>query len=158
MDASQQSRVLLPSPVPQNLPWSVAWRAAEETAEEVQVEMRVIYEQHCDSGWWGGKTGSWRPAGDVLLPSLTATSSLLTTECLCSDCSKGDTKEAPFWNGFESKNHKGWKTPLETSCPTVHLSPMFPTKPCPSVQHLNISWTPPGMVTQVPPWAACSST
>ena len=32
-----------------------------------------------------------------------------------------------------------------------------PTKPCPSVQLVNISWTVPGMVTPPPPWAACTS-
>jgi len=34
----------------------------------------------------------------------------------------------------------------------------FSTNLCPSVQHLNISWAPLGMVTQPLPWAACSST
>jgi len=34
----------------------------------------------------------------------------------------------------------------------------FLTKPCLLVQHLNVSWTPPGMVTPPPPWAAHSST
>jgi len=29
----------------------------------------------------------------------------------------------------------------------------FPTKPCPSVLHLNVSWIPLGTVTQPPPWA-----
>ena len=30
--------------------------------------------------------------------------------------------------------------------------------PCPSVPHLRISWTAPGMVTSLSPWAACSNT
>ena len=38
--------------------------------------------------------------------------------------------------------------------PTYHR---FPTKPCPLVQHLNISWTPLWMVTQPLPRAARSS-
>ena len=40
---------------------------------------------------------------------------------------------------LESQNHQGWKRTLRSSSPTVHLSPIFPTMPCPSaVQHLNI--------------------
>ena len=31
------------------------------------------------------------------------------------------------------------------------------TKPCPAVPHLHVFSTPPGMVTQSPPWAACSN-
>jgi len=33
----------------------------------------------------------------------------------------------------------------------------FLIKPCPSVQHLNVSWMPPGMVTSPPPWPKPSS-
>ena len=33
----------------------------------------------------------------------------------------------------------------------------MPAKPCPEVPHLNVFWTPPGMVTQPLPWAACSN-
>jgi len=47
--------------------------------------------------------------------------------------------------------------PLRSSGSTVNLSPIFPNKPCPSVQHLKVSWTPPGTATPSPPWAACSS-
>jgi len=39
--------------------------------------------------------------------------------------------------------------------PTYHQ--YFPTKPCPLVLHLNVSWTPPGMVTPPLLWAAHSS-
>ena len=35
---------------------------------------------------------------------------------------------------------------------------LFPTKPHHLVQHLNVSLTPPGMVTSPPFWAAYSST
>ena len=31
---------------------------------------------------------------------------------------------------------------------------MVLTKPCPSTQHPNVPWTPPGLVTPPPPWAA----
>ena len=34
---------------------------------------------------------------------------------------------------------------------------MYPTKPCPSLHHLNFSWAPPELVTPPPPWSACSS-
>uniref|UniRef100_G3UPC3 Calsyntenin 2 n=1 Tax=Meleagris gallopavo TaxID=9103 RepID=G3UPC3_MELGA len=30
----------------------------------------------------------------------------------------------------ESQNHQSWKRSLKSSSPTVHLSPIFPTKPC----------------------------
>ena len=30
-----------------------------------------------------------------------------------------------------------------------------PAKPCPEVPYLHIFWTPPGMMTPPPPWAAC---
>ena len=39
---------------------------------------------------------------------------------------------------LESQNHQGWKRTLRSSSPTVHLSPIFPTKPRPSVQHVNV--------------------
>ena len=54
-------------------------------------------------------------------------------------------------------NHQCWKRPPRSSSPTIHPLPIFPTEPCPSVQNLNTSWTPPGMVTPSPPWAAHSS-
>ena len=41
--------------------------------------------------------------------------------------------------------------------PTIHLSPIFPTKPRSSI-HLCISSTPPVTVTPPPPWAARSRT
>ena len=44
---------------------------------------------------------------------------------------------------------------IQSKSSTYHQ--YFPTKPCPSVQHLNISWAPPGTVIPPPPWAACSS-
>jgi len=56
----------------------------------------------------------------------------------------------------ELQNQKGWKRPPRSSSPTVYLSPMFPTKPHPSVQQLHVSWMPPGMVTPSPPWALSS--
>lgn len=49
----------------------------------------------------------------------------------------------------ESQNHHGWKRPLRSSSPTIHLSP---TKL--SIQNPNVPWTPPGLVTPPPPWAA----
>ena len=42
---------------------------------------------------------------------------------------------------IESQHHQGWKRPLRSSSPTIHVSPVFPTKPCTLIQHLNISWT-----------------
>ena len=40
----------------------------------------------------------------------------------------------------ESQNHQGWKRPLRSSSPTIHLSPIFPTQPYPSSKHfLNTS-------------------
>ena len=33
----------------------------------------------------------------------------------------------------------------------------MPTKPYPKVPHLRVFWTPPGMRTPPPPWAACSN-
>ena len=36
---------------------------------------------------------------------------------------------------------------------TIHLPPMALTNPHPSAQHLNVPWTPPGLVTPPPPWA-----
>uniref|UniRef100_A0A8C9F5K0 Fibronectin type III domain containing 3A n=1 Tax=Pavo cristatus TaxID=9049 RepID=A0A8C9F5K0_PAVCR len=39
----------------------------------------------------------------------------------------------------ESWNYQGWKRLPRPSSPTTHLSPTFPTKPCPSVQRLNVS-------------------
>jgi len=33
----------------------------------------------------------------------------------------------------------------------------MPTKPCPEVPHLHVFCTPPGTVTQPPPWAAYSN-
>ena len=47
--------------------------------------------------------------------------------------------------------------PPRSSSPTIHLPPIFPTKPRPFVQHLNVSWTPARMVTQPPLWADHSS-
>lgn len=41
---------------------------------------------------------------------------------------------------IESQNHQGWKRPPRSSRPTVHLPTISPIKPCPSVQHLNVSW------------------
>ena len=64
-----------------------------------------------------------------------------------------DVRTASF-NHRISKIGKGQDHPAQAS--THH--PYFPTKPYPSVQHLNAYWTPPGTVTQPPPWAACSST
>ena len=40
---------------------------------------------------------------------------------------------SPF---IESQNHQGWKGPLRSP-----NHPMFPTKPRPSEQHRNVSWT-----------------
>ena len=54
--------------------------------------------------------------------------------------------------GKDLQDHSVW-----SSSPTVHLPPIFPTNPCPSVQHLNVLWTPPGSMTLLPPWAAHSS-
>jgi len=38
----------------------------------------------------------------------------------------------------ESWNHQGWKRPPRSSSPTIHLPPIFSTKPCPLVRHLKI--------------------
>ena len=45
---------------------------------------------------------------------------------------------------IEAQNHQGWKRLPRSSSPTIHPPPIFPTKSCLLVQHLNISWTPPG--------------
>ena len=44
----------------------------------------------------------------------------------------------------------GHPPPLWATCPTTN----FPIKTCPSVPHLNVSWSPPGAMTQPPPCAA----
>jgi len=38
-----------------------------------------------------------------------------------------------------------------------HPNTTMPAKSCPKVPHLHVFWTPPGMVTPPPTWAACSS-
>ena len=61
----------------------------------------------------------------------------------------------------KSPNHWITKVGRDPQDHPVQLSTYhqyFPTKPCPLVQHLNISWTPPGMVIQLSPWAAHFST
>jgi len=45
-------------------------------------------------------------------------------------------------HGLESQNHQGWKRPLRSSPPTIHLSPTLPTKTHPSVQHLTAPGVP----------------
>jgi len=48
--------------------------------------------------------------------------------------------------GFiESWHHQGWKRPTRSSSPTVHLSPIVLSEPCPSAQHLACAgshWLP----------------
>ena len=58
---------------------------------------------------------------------------------------------------LESLNHQGWKSPLRSPSPTVHLSSIFHTEACPSSKHLNIFWTHSGMMTPLLLWAAHSS-
>jgi len=57
----------------------------------------------------------------------------------------------------DGKDFQDHPVQLSMYCPTKFSPQYFPTKPCPSVQHLNISWTPSGMATPPLPWVAHSS-
>ena len=50
--------------------------------------------------------------------------------------------------------HVSWKRPLRSPSPTPTQS-HHALSPCPSVPYLHISWTPAGLVTPPPSWAAC---
>ena len=78
-------------------------------------------------------------------------SSSLPGDARCSAHSVGELRDL-----HAGKNHRimGWKRTLRSSSPTVTT---MPTKPYPKVPHLHVFWTPPGMVTQPLPWAACSN-
>jgi len=56
-------------------------------------------------------------------------------------------------------NHRiiGWKRPLRSSSPTVNPTPPCLLNHAPRCHIYTLSWTPPGMVTQPLPWAACSN-
>jgi len=41
--------------------------------------------------------------------------------------------------------------------PNHHPNTTMPAKPCPEVSHLYVFDRPPGMLTHLPPWAACSN-
>ena len=98
---------------------------------------------------------AWKKHGQISYPS----SHLKAQMWAC--CNSSLTLERVHWIGKHAvvcaQNHHCWKRPLRSFRPTVHLSPIFPTKPCPSLQHLNVSCTSPGAVTPPAPWAACSS-
>jgi len=99
---------------------------------------------------------------------------LLTTH-QCPPTSKKQLPPFPVPHSFMffTRYHMVWSTPLanlghrtteskvgkDLQDHPVQLSTYhqyFPSKTV-SVQHLNISWTPPEAVTPLPPWAACSS-
>ena len=54
---------------------------------------------------------------------------------------------------IESRSHKGWKRPTGSSSPTIHPSPMVPTKPCPSTRRPVYEWSV--LKFQQPTWV-CS--
>ena len=45
--------------------------------------------------------------------------------------------------------------PFKIIKPNHQPNTTTPAKPCPEVPYLHVFWTPPGMVTPPPPWAAC---
>ena len=60
---------------------------------------------------------------------------LMTTSYAIVEVCTKKSNSSPF---IESPNHQGWKGPPRSSSPTILLSPIILTKPCPSTQHLNV--------------------
>ena len=58
------------------------------------------------------------------------------------------------WSIIESLRLKKTSKIIKSNC---HPTTTRTAEPCPEVPYLHIFWTPPGMVTQSPPWAAHSN-
>jgi len=67
-----------------------------------------------------------------------------TVEMKVSDSWQQEQSSLHLWREHQSQNDLDCKRLLRSSSPTVHLSAVLPTKPCPSVPHLHVSSTPPG--------------